>query len=69
MNTRLKENGVWLVCLGWLVLLAFNASPPGCVCVRDEQGKPILWACRFAGATLGPALILLFGMLPVLTLP
>jgi len=69
MSTRWKGMAVWVVCFGWLMWLGHSDSGPGCVCIRDEQGKPVLIACRFAGATLGPALILLACMLPVVVQP
>jgi hypothetical protein len=64
MKTVWKNNGIWLVCIVWLLLLAFEQSPPGCICVRGENGKPVLWLCGFAGATLGPGLLLLALALP-----
>jgi len=49
--------------------LGYSDSGPGCDCIRDEQGKPVLIVCRFAGGTLGPALILLACMLPFVVQP
>jgi hypothetical protein len=64
-----KKHLIWCVSLAWPLGLAWNESSPGCVSLRDDQGKPILWACRFAGAALGPGLVLLLAALPFLLLP
>lgn len=59
---------LWLAGAAYLSWLAFNELPPGCYSSRDEQGNAIVIACRFAGATLGPALLLLAAVLPFLVL-